>query len=211
MLVNIRFQVLFHSPPGVLFTFPSQYCSTIGHRVVFRLRGWSPFLPHGFHVSVRTPDTNCSLLCRVRDYHPLRYTFPGISASSTLAYVCPYPKLYRYSLVWPPPLSLAATHRISFDFFSSAYLDVSLRRVPLITLCVHVMIHSSSLWWFPNSEIRGSMLIYSSPQLIAVSHVLLRLPMPRHSPYALFRLNFLKNDSLILALSSQIIFSVVLF
>ena len=31
VLVNIRFQVLFHSPPGVLFTFPSQYCFTIGH------------------------------------------------------------------------------------------------------------------------------------------------------------------------------------
>ena len=55
------------------------------------------------------------------------------------------------------------------------------------------------------------MLIYSSPQLIAVSHVLLRLPMPRHSPYALFRLNFLKNDSLILALSSQIIFRLLFF
>ena len=25
--VNIGFQVLFHSPPGVLFTFPSQYCA----------------------------------------------------------------------------------------------------------------------------------------------------------------------------------------
>ena len=25
VLVNTRFQVLFHSPPGVLFTFPSQY------------------------------------------------------------------------------------------------------------------------------------------------------------------------------------------
>ena len=25
LLVNIGFQVLFHSPPGVLFTFPSQY------------------------------------------------------------------------------------------------------------------------------------------------------------------------------------------
>ena len=37
VLVNIRFQVLFHSPSGVLFTFPSQYCSTIGHRLVFRL------------------------------------------------------------------------------------------------------------------------------------------------------------------------------
>ena len=34
------------------------------------------------------------------------------------------------------------------------------------------------------------MLIYSYPQLIAVSHVLRRLLMPRHSPYALFRLNF---------------------
>ena len=26
-LVNAGFQVLFHSPPGVLFTFPSQYCA----------------------------------------------------------------------------------------------------------------------------------------------------------------------------------------
>ena len=31
VLVGTRFQVLFHSPPGVLFTFPSRYCSTIGH------------------------------------------------------------------------------------------------------------------------------------------------------------------------------------
>ena len=35
------------------------------------------------------------------------------------------------------------------------------------------------------------MLIYSSPWLIAVSHVLLRLLMPRHSPYALCNLNLL--------------------
>ena len=57
VLVNIRFQVLFHSPPGVLFTFPSQYCSTIGHQVVFRLGGWSPRLLTGFHVSADTLDT----------------------------------------------------------------------------------------------------------------------------------------------------------
>ena len=61
VLVNIRFQVLFHSPPGVLFTFPSQYCSTIGHQVVFRLGGWSPRFPCGFHVSTRTPDTRALL------------------------------------------------------------------------------------------------------------------------------------------------------
>ena len=38
-----------------------------------------------------------------------------------------------------------------------------------------------------HSEISGSMLAYNSPLLIAVNHVLLRLPMPRHSLYALLR------------------------
>ena len=56
LLVSTRFQVLFHSPPGVLFTFPSRYCSSIGHQVVFRLGGWSPRLPTGFHVSGGTLD-----------------------------------------------------------------------------------------------------------------------------------------------------------
>ena len=39
--VSKRFQVLFHSPPGVLFTFPSRYLFTIGHVGVFRLIRWS--------------------------------------------------------------------------------------------------------------------------------------------------------------------------
>ena len=56
LLVSTRFQVLFHSPPGVLFTFPSRYCSSIGHQVVFRLGGWSPRLPTGFLVSRGTLD-----------------------------------------------------------------------------------------------------------------------------------------------------------
>ena len=43
---------------------------------------------------------------------------------------------------------------------------------------------------FPHSEICGSKLICSSPQLIAACHVLHRLPMPRHSPYALLSLNY---------------------
>ena len=49
-------QVLFHSPPGVLFTFPSRYCSSIGHQVVFRLGGWAPRLPTGLLVSRGTLD-----------------------------------------------------------------------------------------------------------------------------------------------------------
>ena len=56
LLVNTGFQVLFHSPPGVLFTFPSRYCSSIGHQVVFWLGGWSPRLPTGFLVPRGTLD-----------------------------------------------------------------------------------------------------------------------------------------------------------
>ena len=60
-LVDTGFQVLFHSPPGVLFTFPSRYCFTIGHQVVFSLWGWSPNLHTRFHVSRTTPDTTMSI------------------------------------------------------------------------------------------------------------------------------------------------------
>ena len=56
LLVSVRFQVLFHSPPGVLFTFPSRYYSAIGHQVVFSLGGWSPRLPTRFLVSRGTLD-----------------------------------------------------------------------------------------------------------------------------------------------------------
>ena len=57
LLVNIGFQVLFHSPPGVLFTFPLRYYSTIGHQVVFSLMGWSPHIHTRFHVPRITLDT----------------------------------------------------------------------------------------------------------------------------------------------------------
>ena len=62
LLVNTGFQVLFHSPPGVLFTFPSRYCFTIGHQVVFSLMGWSPLFHTRFPVSRTTLDTTMSTL-----------------------------------------------------------------------------------------------------------------------------------------------------
>ena len=98
--------------------------------------------------------------------------------------------------VWPLPLSLATTRGISVDFSSFGYLDVSVPRVPHLHLWIQYRFHDSSSWGFPHSEICGSRLIYSSPQLIAVSHVLLRLPVPRHSPCALLRLNSLLTCSL---------------
>ena len=57
LLVNIRFQILFHSPPGVLFTFPSRYWFTIGHQLVFSLTGWTPRIHTRFLVSRTTLDT----------------------------------------------------------------------------------------------------------------------------------------------------------
>src|SRR6478672_6550194 len=51
LFVCTRFQDLFHSPPGVLFAFPSRYWFTIGRLRVFSLGGWSPHLQTGFLVS----------------------------------------------------------------------------------------------------------------------------------------------------------------
>ena len=190
VLVNIRFQVLFHSPPGVLFTFPSQYCSTIGHWVVFRLGGWSPHLPIGFLVSDGTPDTAVRLLVSSTGLSPSSVGLPipfDYDTSITSAVLTPPVFL---PTVWPLPLSLATTRGISFDFSSSGYLDVSVPRVPLLHLWIQYRICRSSLQGFPHSDIHGSTLICSSPWLFAACHVLLRLPVPRHSPYALLRLNF---------------------
>ena len=90
--------------------------------------------------------------------------------------------------VWPLPCSLATTYGISVDFFSSPYLDVSVQAVPPIWLFIHHMVTDSSSAGLLHSDICGSMCICHSPQLFAACHVLLRLPVPRHSPCALFRL-----------------------
>ena len=57
LFVCMRFQDLFHSPPGVLFAFPSRYWFTIGRSRVFSLGGWSPHLQTGFLVSRPTCRT----------------------------------------------------------------------------------------------------------------------------------------------------------
>ena len=64
------------------------------------------------------------------------------------------------------------------------------RRFPSCTYLIQCRIPFGG---FPHSEISGSMLICSSPKLIAAYHVLHRLLMPRHSPCALFRLTFVET------------------
>ena len=68
-------------------------------------------------------------------------------------------------------------------------------RFPAYAYFIQRTLRDSSSRWFPNSDICGSGLICSSPQLFAACHVLRRLPMPRHSLCALFSLNFSDNIS----------------
>ncbi len=70
---------------------------------------------------------------RLRDSHTLRYRFPAISPTVSGPLLRTTPPVFLPE-VWPLPISLATTFGISFDFFSSAYLDVSVRRVPLVIL-----------------------------------------------------------------------------
>ena len=80
--------------------------------------------------------------------------------------------------VSPTPRSLATTCRISVDFFSSPYLDVSVQAVPYIYLCIQYMLMEYCSIGFPHSGIHGSKLAFSSPWLIADCYVLLRLLLP---------------------------------
>ena len=107
------------------------------------------------------------------------------------------------SLVWPLPRSLATTDRISVDFSSSPYLDVSVRAVPPVYLCIQYTVTGLLPAGFPHSEIHGLMPVYGYPWHIAVNCVLLRLPVPRHSPCALCSLTIMIRLSCIFAYSSR--------
>ena len=75
-LVNIGFQVLFHSPPGVLFTFPSQYSALSVTKEYLALRGGPRSFPQGFSCLVVLWILLCFLPFRLRGSHPLRPVFP---------------------------------------------------------------------------------------------------------------------------------------
>ena len=80
-------------------------------------------------------------------------------------------------------------------FSSSGYLDVSVHRVPLLTLCIGVRIPEVCSSGFPHSEISGSKDICSSPKLFAAYHVFHRLLVPRHPPYALISITNLLSST----------------
>ena len=116
----------FHSPLGVLFTFPSRYSFTIGHQVVLSLGRWSSQIPPGFHVPQGTQESDwpsqafvyggLTLYAAPSQMLPLAFHVPSVG---------PTTPLQKPGTVWAIPRSLAATEGVSFDFLSYRYLDVS--------------------------------------------------------------------------------------
>ena len=163
LFVCMRFQDLFHSPPGVLFAFPSQYWFAIGRLRVFSLGGWSPHLRAGFHVSRST-------FRKLSTLNPISRT--GLSPS-VAGLSRPFRCRIRYHLQ-APPVSLAATSRISVDVFSCSYLDVSVRCVRLRELCIHSVIPLKEVSFLIRTFVDQGLLA-SSPRLFPGCRVLHRL------------------------------------
>ena len=97
--------------------------------------------------------------------------------------------------VWALSRSLAATYEIDVSFSSSGYLDVSVHRVPLLTLWIRVRIPEVFSGGFPHSDISGSLDICSSPKLFAAYHVFHRLLVPRHPPCALSSITIMMSKA----------------
>ena len=121
LLVSIRFQVLFHSPPGVLFTFPSRYYSLSVTWSYLAFGDGPPFFRQDFSCPdvLRIPLTLKQF--RLRGCYPLRLGFPtvfGYRSWCRDGVLTPHVLLHA---VWAPPISLATTFGIVFTFFSSGY------------------------------------------------------------------------------------------
>jgi hypothetical protein len=87
LLVGTRFQVLFHSAPAVLFTFPSRYYSLSVAREYLALGGGPPRFPRG---SSCPAVLGClhpqSIPFRIRGSHPLWPAFPCRSATESISH-----------------------------------------------------------------------------------------------------------------------------
>ena len=80
LLVGARFQVLFHSPPGVLFTFPSRYWFAMVAGECSALEGGPPCFARGFTCpALLWAGDPLPATFRVRGSHPVPPAFPGRS------------------------------------------------------------------------------------------------------------------------------------
>ena len=97
VLVSTRFQVLFHSPPGVLFTFPSQYYTLSVTREYLGLEDGPPVFPPGFTCPAVLWIQLADFAFRIQDYHFLWCAVPCTSAKLCQYRILSEPREYCYS------------------------------------------------------------------------------------------------------------------
>ena len=162
--VSAWFQVLFHSPPGVLFTFPSRYFSAIGHQGVFSLGRWSALLPTGFLVSGGTLDS--SLVSQSFTYRTVTFFGPAFQRGSTRLlddYAGPQPQRYFYPWFGLLPFR-SPLLRKSMLFLFLRLLRCFSSPGSLTTDYVFIGVsHSVDCAGFPHSDIYGSRPVCGSP------------------------------------------------
>ena len=72
---------------GVLFTFPSRYCFSIGHTVVFSLTSWSRLIHTGFlGLPCYSGFSTGGFYFRLQDFYLLWCSFQLLRLTSTLRY-----------------------------------------------------------------------------------------------------------------------------
>ena len=87
--------------------------------------------------------------------------------------------------VWAVPISLATTFGIEFLSLPPGTEMVHFPGLAHTRLCIQRAVTGVYPVGFLHSDIPGSMPACGSPKLIAACHVLHRLLLPRHPPYAL--------------------------
>ena len=185
--VNTGFQVLFHSPPGVLFTFPSQYYALSVTKEYLALEGGPSDFPQGFSCLVVLWIPLAAYHFPVRGFHSLRPDFPDSSGNDSA-------HLLRSLTPACTHAGLGSSHFARRYFGNRCFfLFLWLLRCfsspgSFHTLWIGVWILEAFSSRFPHSDISGSMDICSSPKLFAAYHVFHRLLVPRHPPCALISL-----------------------
>ena len=139
-LVSAGFQVLFHSPPGVLFTFPSRYYALSVTKEYLALEGGPSCFPQGFPCPVVLWIILVAFSFQLQGYYLLWRSFPTlfIYDIASMLYVRNPNEVNFIGLACSAFARRYLRNRISFS--SSGYLDVSVPRVPLAKLCIHLTI-----------------------------------------------------------------------
>ena len=158
----------------MLFTFPSQYSFTIGLTGVFSLTGWSRQIRAELHVFRVTQDTTTSHHASDTGLSPSMIILSSIFASQSKYDSVVLQPLRRIatSQVWALPRSLATTRGI-IKLFSLPGGTKMFQFPPLASRIRGITgLQPAGL---SHSEICGSRVICTYPQLIAAYHVLHRL------------------------------------